>query len=84
LEGWRRQKSPICSSIGFMQGWRKKQAVDPTNIMINQRTCQAIFRSGDIDSGCYLTMIAVALNPTIGRNPTFLIRGTSLGIEYLK
>jgi hypothetical protein len=38
----------------------------------------------DIGSGCYLSMSAISLRPRITRNPEHLLRGTSLGLEYLK
>jgi hypothetical protein len=40
--------------------------------------------AGDIGSGCYLSMLAISLRPGITKNPEHLLRGTSLGIEYLR
>jgi hypothetical protein len=34
--------------------------------------------------GCYLSMLAISLRPGITRNPEHLLRGNSLGLEYLK
>jgi hypothetical protein len=33
--------------------------------------------SGDIGSGCYLSMLAISLRPSITRNPKHLLPGTS-------
>jgi hypothetical protein len=40
--------------------------------------------SGDIGSGCYLSMLAISLRPAIPRNPEHLLAGTSLGFDYMK
>jgi hypothetical protein len=52
--------------------------------MINCWCCEATSGAGDIGSGCYLSMLAISLWPGITRNPEHLLRGTSLGIEYLR
>jgi hypothetical protein len=52
--------------------------------MINRWCCEAISGSGDIGSGCNLSMLAISLRPGITRNPKFLLVETSLGIEYMK
>jgi hypothetical protein len=52
--------------------------------MINRCCCEATSGSGDIGSGCYLSMLAIFLRPGITRNPEHLLRGTPLGFEYLK
>jgi hypothetical protein len=39
---------------------------------------------GSIGSGCYLSMLAISLRLGITRYPEHLLRGTSLGLEYLK
>jgi hypothetical protein len=52
--------------------------------MINQWCCEATLSSGDIGSGCYLSMLAIYLRPGITRNPKHLLAGTSLGFDYLK
>jgi hypothetical protein len=49
-----------------------KQPIDPTHL------------SGDIDSGCYVSMLAISLRSGITRNPEHLLAGTSLGFEYMK
>jgi hypothetical protein len=52
--------------------------------MINRWCCEATSGAGDIGSGCYLSMLSISLRPGITRNPEHLLRGTSLGLEYLK
>jgi hypothetical protein len=61
-----------------------KQPIDPSYLMINHWCCEATSGAGDIGSGCYLSMLAISLRPGITRNPEHLLRGTSLGIEYLR
>jgi hypothetical protein len=61
-----------------------KQPIDPSYLMIYRWCCEATSGSGDIDSGCYLSMLAISLRPTITRNPEHLLHGTPLGFEYLK
>jgi hypothetical protein len=52
--------------------------------MINRWCCEATSGVGHIGSGCYLSTLAFSLRPGIARNPDHLLRGTSLGIEYLR
>jgi hypothetical protein len=52
--------------------------------MINRWCCEATSGVGHIGSGCYLSMLAFSVRPWIARNPDHLLRGTSLGIEYLR
>jgi hypothetical protein len=61
-----------------------RQPIDPSYLMINRWCCEATSGSGDIGSGCYLSMLAISLRPGILRNPEHLLPGTSLGFEYLK
>jgi hypothetical protein len=61
-----------------------RQPIDPTHLMINRWCCEATSGSGDIGSGCYLSMLAISLRPGITRNPKHLLGGTSLGFEYMK
>jgi hypothetical protein len=61
-----------------------RQPIDPTYLMINRWCCEAISRSGDIGSGCYLSMLAISLRPGISGYPEHLLHGTPLGFEYLK
>jgi hypothetical protein len=61
-----------------------RQPIDPSYLMINRWCCEATSGSGDIGSGCYLSMLAISLRPGISRNPEHLLPGTSLGFEYLK
>jgi hypothetical protein len=60
------------------------QPIDPSYLMINRWCCEATSGAGHIGSGCYLSMLAISLRPGITRNPKHLLRGTSLGIEYLR
>jgi hypothetical protein len=61
-----------------------KQPIDPSYHMINRWCCEATSGAGHIGSGCYLSMLAFSLRSGITRNPEHLLRGTSLGIEYLR
>jgi hypothetical protein len=61
-----------------------RQPIDPSHLMINRWCCGATLGSGDIGSGCYLSMLAISLRPGITRNPEHLLPGTSLGFEYMK
>jgi hypothetical protein len=61
-----------------------RQPINPTQLMINRWRCEATPGSGDIGSGCYLSMLAISLRPVIPRNPERLLAGTSLGYEYMK
>jgi hypothetical protein len=61
-----------------------KQPIDPSYLMINRWCCETTLGSGDIGSGCYLSMLAISLRSGITRNPEHLLRGTSLSHEYLK
>jgi hypothetical protein len=61
-----------------------RQPTVPTHLMINRWCCEATPGSGDIGSGCYLSMLAISLRPGITRNPKHLLPGTSLGFEYMK
>jgi hypothetical protein len=38
-----------------------KQPIDPSYLMINRWCCKATSGSGDIGSGCYLSMLAISL-----------------------
>jgi hypothetical protein len=60
------------------------QPIDPTHLMINWWCCEATSGSGDIGSGCYLSMLAISLRPGIPRNPEHLLVVTYLGFDYLK
>jgi hypothetical protein len=61
-----------------------RQPIDPSYLMINRWCCEVTSSSGDIGSGCYLSMLAISLRPGISRNPEHLLPGTSLGFEYMK
>jgi hypothetical protein len=60
------------------------QPIDPTHLMINRWCCEATSGSGDIGSGCYLSMLAISLRLGIPRNPEHLLVRTSPGFDYLK
>jgi hypothetical protein len=61
-----------------------RQPIDPSYLRINRWCCEATSGSGDIGSGCYLSMLAISLRPGAPRNPEHLLPGTSLGFEYMK
>jgi hypothetical protein len=61
-----------------------RQPINPSQLMINWWCCEATSGSGDIGSGCYLSMLAISLRLGIARNPENLLPGTSLGFEYMK
>jgi hypothetical protein len=61
-----------------------KQPIDPSYLMINHWCCEETSGAGDIGSGCYLSMLAISLRSGITRNPELPLRGSSLGIEYLR
>jgi hypothetical protein len=61
-----------------------KQPIDPTHLMINRWCCEATSHSGDIGSGCYISMLAISLRPGITRNLKHLLPRTFLGFEYMK
>jgi hypothetical protein len=61
-----------------------RQPIDPSYLMINRWCCEATSGSGDIGSGCYLSMLVISLRPGIPRNPEYLLLKTSLGFEYMK
>jgi hypothetical protein len=47
-----------------------RQPIDLSYLMINRWCCEATSGSGDIGSGCYLSMLAISLRPGIPRNPS--------------
>jgi hypothetical protein len=61
-----------------------KWPIDPSYLMINRWCCEATSGSGDIGSGCYLSMLAISLKTGITRNSKHLLPRTSLGFEYMK
>ena len=61
-----------------------RQPIDPSYLMINRWCCEATSGSGDISSGCYLSMLAISLRPGIPRKLEHLLVGTSLGFDYMK
>jgi hypothetical protein len=54
-----------------------RQPIDPTHLIINRWCCEATLGSGDIGSGCYLSMLAISLRPGIPRNSEHFLAGTS-------
>jgi hypothetical protein len=65
-------------------GFDCQAANQPHSPMINRWCYEATSSSGDIGSGCYLSMLAISLKPGITRNSKHLLPGTSLGFEYMK
>jgi hypothetical protein len=61
-----------------------RQPIYPSYLMIKRWCCEATSGSGDIGSGCYLSMLAISLRSGITRNPEYLLPVTPLGFEYLK
>jgi hypothetical protein len=61
-----------------------RQPIDPTHLMINRWCCEATSGSGDIGSGCYVSMLAISLRPDMTMNPEHLLAETSLGFDYMK
>jgi hypothetical protein len=45
-----------------------RQPIDPSYLMINRWCCEATSGSGDIGSGCYLSMLAIYFRLGIPRN----------------
>jgi hypothetical protein len=60
-----------------------RQPIDPSYLMINRWCCEATSGSGDIGSGCYLSMLAISIRLGMPRNPEHLLLGTSLVFEYM-
>jgi hypothetical protein len=60
-----------------------KQPIDPHS-SYDQPVGLGFRVSGDIGSGCYLSMLAISLRPGIPRDPEHLLAGTSLGFDYIK
>jgi hypothetical protein len=63
-------------------GFDCQAANRPHSPMINWWCCEAT--SDSRGSGCYLSMLAISLRPTIPRNPEHLLGETSLGFDYMK
>jgi hypothetical protein len=82
--------SSKCFTHGCAKGfWERMRETKITETEFNwlysalMLCCEATSGSGDIGSGCYLSMLAISLRPGITRNPEHLIPGTSLGFEYM-
>lgn len=65
-------------------GLVKKQRINPTYIMIDRWTCEAISGTGDVGSGCYLTQIAHVVTGGLRGIPRFYLKGVAMDIEHLK
>jgi hypothetical protein len=52
-----------------------RQPIDPSYLMINRWCCEATSGSGDIGSGCYLSMLAISLMPGITEIPNIFYVG---------
>jgi hypothetical protein len=59
-----------------------RQPIDPSYLVINRWCCEVTSGSGDIGSGCYLSMLAISLRPGITRNPDPRLRLFIEGKEY--
>ena len=78
IEGHRpRIKLDVCC-IG------EKQVIDPTYIMVERWICEASSGTGEVGSGCYLTMIARAMNPGLRVIQKYYVPGRDIGIEHLR
>ena len=62
----------------------KKQVMDPTYIMVDRWVCEASSSTGEVGSGCYLTLIAQAMNPELGVIQKYYVPGRDMGIEHLR
>ena len=62
----------------------KKQVIDPTNIMVERWLCEASSGTGEVGSGCYLTMIARVMNPRLRVIQKFYVPGRDIGIDHLR
>jgi hypothetical protein len=54
-----------------------RQEIDTSYIMLNRWCCETTSGTGDIGSGCYLSLLAISLRLRITRNPKFLLTGSS-------
>ena len=61
----------------------KKQVIDPTYIMVERWLCEASSGIGEGGSGCYLTMIARAMNSRLRVIQKFYVPGRDIGIDHL-
>lgn len=52
--------------------------------MIERWLCEATSGTKEIGSGCYLTMVALSLNPRIEPSYEFYMKGSAFGIEAMK
>jgi hypothetical protein len=55
-----------------------RQPIDTSYLMINRWCCEASLGSGDVGSGCYLSVLSIFLRLGIPRNPKYLLPETSL------
>ena len=62
----------------------KKQVIDPTYIMVERWICEASSGTGEVGLGCYLTMIARAMNPGLRVIQKYYVPGRDIGIEHLR
>jgi len=62
----------------------KKQVIDPTYIMVERWICEASSGTREVGSGCYLTMIARAMNPRLRVIQKFYVPGRDIGIDHLR
>ena len=52
--------------------------------MVERWICEASSGTGEVGSGCYLTMIARAMNPRLRVIQKFYVPGRDIGIEHLR
>ena len=52
--------------------------------MVERWICEASSGTGEVGSGCYLTLIARALNPGLAVIQKYYVLGRDIGIEHLR
>ena len=58
--------------------------IDPTYIMAERWICEASSGTGEVSSGCYLTLIARAMNPGLAVIQKYYVPGRDIWIEHLR
>ena len=62
----------------------RSQVIDPTYIMVERWICEASSGTGEVGSGCYLTMIARAKNPGLRVIQKYYVPRSDIGIQHLR
>ena len=62
----------------------KREAINPTYMMIERWLCEATSGSGEIGAGCFLTLIAKYLKPEIEVVKKFYLQGVNMDFDSLK